>query len=93
LFVKSEKLTETEKKHDPLTIVFKSDMEVAEWFLSWDMVFRKYTSKALTGCMEIQVCTRDIWKATSYELLTKQALKKNFYYIQKIHTYLSYFSA
>ncbi|PNF35661.1 hypothetical protein B7P43_G17472 [Cryptotermes secundus] len=54
LFVKSEKLTETEKKEDPLTIVFKSDMEVAEWFLSWDMVFRKYTSKALTGCMEVQ---------------------------------------
>jgi hypothetical protein len=56
LFVKAEKLTEAEKEQDPLTIVFKSDMEVAEWFLSWDTVFRKYISKALTGCMGIQVC-------------------------------------
>jgi hypothetical protein len=32
-----------------------------------------------------------IWRVTSDELLTKQEMRKN-YYIQKICTYLSYFS-
>jgi hypothetical protein len=35
--------------------------------------------------------TRAIWKVTSGELLTKQAVKKEIYYTQK-YLYLSYFS-
>jgi hypothetical protein len=39
----------------------------------------------------ILINTRTIRKVTSGEMLTKQATRKN-YYIQKIHTNLSYFS-
>jgi hypothetical protein len=56
LFLKSGKLSDTQKKEDPLTIIFKGAMEVSEWFLMWDMDFRRYFSKALTEHKEIQVC-------------------------------------
>jgi len=55
MFCKSEKLINTKKKKDPLIIVFKSEMEVAEWFLIWDLAFRKHISNALTQNEEIQV--------------------------------------
>jgi hypothetical protein len=56
LFFKSEKLTDRQKREDPLTIIFRGDIEVAEWFLIWDMDFRKYLSAALTECKRLQVC-------------------------------------
>ena len=56
MFCKSEKLTNTKKEKDPLIIVFKSEMEVAEWFLIWDLAFRRHISNALTQNKEIQVC-------------------------------------
>jgi hypothetical protein len=54
MFCKSEKLTNTKNKKDPLIIVFKSEMEVAEWFLIWDLAFRKHISNALTKNKDIQ---------------------------------------
>jgi hypothetical protein len=38
------------------------------------------------------IITRAIWKVTSGELSAKQAMRKKKYYIQKIHTCLSYIS-
>jgi hypothetical protein len=38
------------------------------------------------------VNARAIQKVTSHELLTEQAVREKNYYIQKIHTNLSYFS-
>jgi hypothetical protein len=35
---------------------------------------------------------RAIWKVTSGELLTKQAMREKIIIYKKIHTYLSYFS-
>ncbi|XP_021929596.1 mucin-3A-like isoform X2 [Zootermopsis nevadensis] len=60
LFFKSEKLTDRQKREDPLTIIFKGEMEVAEWFLILDMEFRRYFSKALTECKRLQ----EKWKKT-----------------------------
>jgi hypothetical protein len=60
--------------------------------------------KVVTACRRRQIlvdfedswpkklCTTAIQNITSTELLTKQAMSKQFYYIQKIHTFLSYFS-
>jgi hypothetical protein len=36
--------------------------------------------------------TGAIWKVTSSQLLKKQAMRKNIYYVQKVSTYLIYFS-